>query len=105
MAVDETIEIAMDDFVFKPATVTVRAGTPVRFRFKNEGAVVHDAAFGDDAVQKAVEDGKAERDGPDVRPNKSKDYVKTFSQPGQLIIGCHQPGHYQQGMLARLTVV
>ncbi len=102
--VDQTITVVMDDFEFKPETVTVRAGTTVRFRFRNEGATIHDAAIGDEAFQKAVADGKAKRDGPEVGPNNSKDYVKTFSAPAQLIIGCHQPGHYQQGMLARLTV-
>ncbi len=102
--VDQTIEIRMDDFVFEPAEVTVRAGTTVRFRFRNEGAFTHDAAIGDEAFQKAVADGKEKRDGPVLGPRKSADYVKVFSQPAQLVIGCHQPGHYQQGMRARLTV-
>ena len=102
--VDQTVEVTMDDFSFEPKAFTVRAGTTVRFRFRNEGAFVHDAAIGDQAFQKAVAEGKAERDGPAVNPRKSRDYVKTFSQPGELIIGCHQPGHYQQGMRARLTV-
>jgi uncharacterized cupredoxin-like copper-binding protein len=103
--VDETVEIVMVDFAFEPKQLTVRAGTTVRFRFRNEGQFLHDAAFGDEATQKAVSSGKATRDGPEVGPNKTKDYVRAFTQSGQLLIGCHQPGHYQQGMVARLTVV
>ena len=101
---DQTVEVTMDDFKFEPASITVRPGSTVRFRFRNEGVAVHDAAIGDEAFQKAVADGKAERDGPVVQPNKTRDYVKTFSQPGQVLIGCHQPGHYQQGMVARVIV-
>ena len=102
--VDETVEVTMDDFDFEPKTINVRTGSTVRFRFRNEGAFLHDAAIGDEAFQKAVADGKANRDGPAVRPKKTSEYVKTFSQPGQLLIGCHQPGHYGQGMVARLIV-
>ena len=104
VASDETVEIAMTDFEFEPQTITVRSGTTVRFRFRNTGAFVHDAHFGDEAAQKAVEDGKAPRDGPEVGPKKATEIVRTFPQPGQLIIGCHQPGHYRQGMKARLIV-
>ena len=101
---DQTIDVTMVDVAFRPDTITVKAGTTVRFRFHNDGNLVHDATFGDEATQKAVEDGKAKRDGPEVGPKKTAEVVKTFAQPGQLIIGCHQPGHYQQGMLIRLNV-
>ncbi|MFN2504621.1 MAG: multicopper oxidase domain-containing protein, partial [Acidimicrobiales bacterium] len=60
--------------------------------------------FGDEAHQQAVETGKAERQGVEVGPNGTRDYVRTFTQPGTLIIGCHQLGHYQQGMRMRLVV-
>lgn len=103
-AADQTVEIAMVDIGFEPEEVTVKAGTSVRFRFNNEGRIVHDATFGDEAHQQAVETGKAEREGVEAGPNDTADYVRTFTQPGTLIIGCHQPGHYQQGMRMRLVV-
>lgn len=102
--VDQTVEISMRDIAFKPEAITVKAGTTVRFVFTNDGQLPHEAAFGDEATQNAVESGKAKRDGPEVGPNKSKDDVRTFSTPGTLIIGCHVPGHYGAGMKIRLTI-
>lgn len=46
-----TIEIAMVDIGYAPAAVSVQAGETVRFRFTNDGAVRHEATFGDEAEQ------------------------------------------------------
>jgi uncharacterized cupredoxin-like copper-binding protein len=46
-----TIDIAMVDIAFEPTAVTVQAGETVRFLFTNEGAVRHEATFGDEAEQ------------------------------------------------------
>ena len=102
--VDQTVEIRMVDVAFKPDTVTVKAGTKVRFVFTNDGQLVHEAAFGDEAAQAAVESGKQPRDGPQVGINKTVSVVRTFSTPGNLLIGCHVAGHYAAGMKVRLTV-
>jgi uncharacterized cupredoxin-like copper-binding protein len=105
VAADQTVEVRMLDIKFEPADITVPAGKSIRFVFKNDGKLLHNAAFGDEATQQAVGDGKARRDGPEVSPNQSKDYVRTFSSPGTLVIGCHVAGHFEAGMKIRLTVV
>ena len=46
-----TIEIAMVDIAFEPAAIEVRSGETVRFHFTNEGAVEHEATFGDETEQ------------------------------------------------------
>ncbi|MGH9224623.1 MAG: cupredoxin domain-containing protein [Acidimicrobiales bacterium] len=102
--VDQTVEVSMVDIAFKPEAISVKAGTTVRFVFTNDGQLPHEAAFGDEATQDAVASGKAKRDGPEVGPNKTKDYIRTFTTPGSLVIGCHIPGHYAAGMKIRLTV-
>lgn len=102
--VDETIDISMTDIAFKPTTLTVKAGTTVRFVFKNNGDLDHNAAFGDEATQQAVESGKQARDGIAASPNQTKAYTRRFDGPGSLIIGCHVAGHYEAGMKIRLTV-
>ena len=43
------VEIVMRDFDFTPARVVIPAGQEVTFRFRNEGAVTHEAVFGDAA--------------------------------------------------------
>ena len=102
--VDQTVEVSMVDVAFRPDAITVRAGTTVRFVFSNDGQLLHEAAFGDEAAQKAVASRKAKRDGPEVGPNKTKDHIRTFTTPGSLLIGCHVPGHYEAGMKIRVTV-
>src|SRR5205085_1046896 len=104
-AADQTVEIRMVDIGFKPDAVTVKSGTTVRFVFKNDGDLEHEAAFGDEATQQAVESGKQKRDGIAASFNQTKDYVRRFDAFGSLIIGCHIAGHYAAGMKVRLTVM
>jgi plastocyanin len=104
VAADQTVEIEMVDNAFEPDVVTVKSGTTVRFRFRNTGRLVHDAAFGDEAAQQAVEDNKRKAEVGATAPGGTKEYVRRFDTAGTLIIGCHQPGHYRQGMKARLIV-
>jgi uncharacterized cupredoxin-like copper-binding protein len=101
---DQTVEIKIVDNSFEPDVITVRSGATVRFRFRNAGRLVHDAAFGDEAVQDAVEDNRRKAEVGAMGPGATKDYVRRFDRPGTIIIGCHQPGHYRQGMKARLVV-
>jgi len=102
--VDETVEISMQDIRFRPDALTVRAGTTVRFVFKNDGDLEHNAHFGDEASQQAVESGRQPRDGVSAGPNQTKTYTRRFDNPGSLVIGCHVAGHYEAGMRIRLTI-
>lgn len=101
---DQTVEITMVDIGFKPSAVTVKAGTDVRFVFKNSGDLEHNAAFGDEATQQAVESGKQARDGIAAGPGQTKTYTRRFDTPGSLLIGCHVAGHYAAGMKVQLTI-
>ena len=106
------IELEMRDVAFAPTEVDVRAGEKVRFVFTNTGQVTHDAFIGDQAAQE--EHGKEMRDGHgdhgkgsnavSVKPGKTAELTHTFDQPGQTLIGCHQPGHYTGGMKVTVNV-
>lgn len=39
-----------------------------------------------------------------VEPGASGEITITFDQPGQLILGCHEPGHWQSGMHATIDI-
>ncbi|MGH9281060.1 MAG: cupredoxin domain-containing protein [Acidimicrobiales bacterium] len=101
---DQTVEVGMVDLAFEPTALTAKSGTTVRFVFRNEGALPHQAYFGDEAVQKNLADGKGKPVGVEVGPGQTKSFVHRFDQPARLLIGCHVPGHYTAGMKARLTV-
>ncbi|HUR24355.1 MAG TPA: cupredoxin domain-containing protein [Acidimicrobiales bacterium] len=108
---DRTIEVEMRDIAYSPTSVDVRVGETVRFNFKNTGQVEHDAFIGDAAGQDAHE--KQMREGHDhgndpnalsVKPGKSASLTHTFDKAGQVLIGCHEPGHYTGGMKITVNV-
>lgn len=108
-----TVEVEMRDIAFAPTSVDVRAGEKVRFVFKNTGQVVHDAFIGDQAAQDAHEkemregngDNGGSSDAVSVKPGKTASLTYTFDRPGQILLGCHQPGHYTGGMKADINIV
>lgn len=122
---EDTLEIEMVDNAFEPADVEVAAGEEVTFRFENRGAALHEAFVGDEAAQaehgSTMADGQGngseEMEGMDhgsgedgdgevieVEPGEDGMLSYTFEAPGEYLIGCHQPGHYEDGMKLQVTV-
>jgi uncharacterized cupredoxin-like copper-binding protein len=117
-----TVEVAMVDNEFDRPRIEVGAGETVRFVFTNEGAVTHDAVIGDEVAQaeheeemRAAEGGAMEgmdhgsEAGGDegairVEPGETGELTHTFSSGDPLLIGCHEPGHYDAGMRIDLAV-
>lgn len=111
---DRTVEIvASDDFRFTPAEVTVKVGETITFRIVNQGQLAHDFTLGDQATQERHEEEMAEMGGavmpddPDaigVDAGETKELTWRFTEAGTVLIGCHQPGHYDAGMRGEVTV-
>lgn len=112
----DEIEITMRDTVFDPSSVEVEKGEEVTFRFVNRGSLEHDAFIGDDEAQdeheQAMRDAEVDKhdahgagdEGVTVAPGKSATLTHTFDERGEVLIGCHQPGHYAGGMVVKVTV-
>ena len=108
---DRTIEIEMVDIAFEPSEVEVVAGETVRFVFTNAGEIPHEAFIGDEDEQAHhAEDMAAghgdhgDTTGITVEPGEQGEVTHTFGDAGEVLIGCHQPGHYEGGMVATLQV-
>ncbi|MGQ0431142.1 MAG: cupredoxin domain-containing protein [Microthrixaceae bacterium] len=116
-----TIEIEMRDIAFSPESVRVEAGETVRFVFHNVGAVTHDAFIGDESAQGDHEmemrgagdegmdmdhggSGNSNENGITVDPGETAELTHTFREGDELLIGCHQEGHYEAGMKVMLNV-
>lgn len=109
-----TIEVDMVDIAFEPSDIEVHAGETVRFVFTNAGDVPHDAFIGDHdaqadhAADMADDHGGGHGDGDDaitVEPGDRAELTHTFSaDDDELLIGCHQPGHYDAGMVTTIHV-
>jgi uncharacterized cupredoxin-like copper-binding protein len=110
---DRTIEIvASDDLTFDPAEITVSPGEVITFRVTNDGQIPHDFVLGDEAAQDEHEEEMAEMEGMEHdEPNtvtlaagETKELTWRFAENGTVIFGCHEPGHYDGGMLGHVTV-
>lgn len=111
---DRAITVTMTDNAYSPDTIDVAKGETVTFKFVNEGQLVHEAYLGDEQAQ---EDHDAEmmdgggHSGMDmgddalvtVSPGDSAELTYTFDDAGTVLIGCHQPGHWDSGMKATVT--
>ncbi len=106
------VDIEMMDTMFVPDHITVPAGEEVRLVFHNTGKVDHDAFIGDEMAQNDHE-AEMQRGGGmhhggggtgaiTVEPGKTATLTHTFEAGGNVLIGCHQPGHYGSGM--KMTV-
>ena len=114
------VEVAMVDIAFEPDQVTVPAGEEVTFRFTNEGAIVHEATIGTAEEQEAhaqemaetgdhegmegMDHGGADDPSLTLDPGESGELTHVFAEPGEYLIGCHEPGHYEGGMVIAVTV-
>lgn len=118
-----SMDITMTDNAYMPAQMQVTKGETVTMRFRNNGTVRHEAILGDNATQMRHHDemtastatmdpggghgGMQSEDSPDaitVEPGKTGEMTHTFSESGTILIGCHEPGHWEAGMKATVNV-
>ena len=114
------VEVAMVDVDFEPKSLEVAKGEEVRFTFSNVGKVRHEAYFGRPEDQadheKEMAEAGEESGGHDahgggsggdnkitVEPGESGDITYRFEEAGTYEIGCHEPGHYADGMKLAVT--
>lgn len=110
-----TVDVTMDDNRFQPAQIGAAPGETVRFVFRNDGAVRHEAVFGslDEQLDHHAEmaqrghdahgatSGGHDADGPhavSVEPGSTAEITHTFDELGTTVVGCHEPGHWEAGM-------
>ncbi|MGH2626873.1 MAG: cupredoxin domain-containing protein [Anaerolineales bacterium] len=104
-----SFNVVMTDFAFGPATYTVVAGSEITLTLTNQGAVAHNWVMllpGSEITSPFDED-----DEPKVlwRAHVLVGETETFvlaapETPGEYPIVCTEPGHFEAGMVGRLTV-
>jgi uncharacterized cupredoxin-like copper-binding protein len=101
-----------DQMRFLPAAITVKRGEVVRFVPRNKGQVMHEMVLGTMAeLKKHAEMMKKhpgmEHDEPNmahVAPGKSGEIGWQFTQAGEFYYACLIPGHFDAGMIGKVTV-
>ncbi|TAK21847.1 MAG: hypothetical protein EPO26_13835 [Chloroflexota bacterium] len=85
----------MDTMKFEPATLTVKAGQPVRLILQNVGVIPHNFVLKQGAGQPV----KITAAGGQTEPG-----IFTIARPGTYEFVCEEPGHTEAGMKGTITV-
>jgi uncharacterized cupredoxin-like copper-binding protein len=108
-----TIRVDMSDSMrFTPADVSVKRGETVKLAATNKGQLLHEMVIGTaDELRKHAEMMKRfpgmEHDEPHmthVKPGESGEIVWQFTKPGEFQFACLLPGHFEAGMVGKVTV-
>ncbi len=112
-AVTRTVEVRMgDDMRFKPDRLSVRQGETLRFVVRNEGRAMHEFVIGTKAELDAHAEMMKKHPGMEhdepymahVAPGQRGEIVWTFNRAGSFDFACLIAGHYDAGMVGRITV-
>lgn len=125
-AAPREVNVIARDYEFLPSTVDLVAGETVVFHVVNGGLVIHEAVIGGQSVQDAWEAAEAATVGHPPGPTPAvsvppevaglrlvvgsgqrADAVWTVPEnvAEPLYIGCHIPGHWEQGMVVPIRFV
>ena len=111
--VKRTMVISMSDGMrFTPDHIAVRQGETLRFVVQNAGKLMHEFVIGTKKENDAhaalmLKFPDMEHDEPymaHVPPGKTGEIVWTFNQAGNFDFACLIAGHYQAGMVGKITV-
>jgi uncharacterized cupredoxin-like copper-binding protein len=111
--VTKTIKVDMaDNMRFTPADITVKRGDTVKFVVHNDGKVLHEMVLGTkeaikehaELMKKFPEMEHADANMAHVKPGKAGEIVWQFTKPGEFQFACLQPGHFEAGMVGKVTV-
>lgn len=111
--VTRTVTFDMSDKMrFSPAQVTVQQGDTIRFIAKNSGKIMHEFVLGTMKDLKAhAEQMKKfpsmEHDEPymaHVAPGKTGEIIWQFTKAGEFDFACLIAGHFDAGMVGKITV-
>jgi len=111
--VTKTIKVDMTDNMRFPASdVTVKRGDTVKVVVQNDGKVLHEMVLGTKQaikehaalMKKFPEMEHADANMAHVKPGKAGEIVWQFTKAGEFQFACLQPGHFEAGMVGKVTV-
>jgi len=105
----DVIKVEIEHSAFRPATIEVTRGSTVTFVIRNGDPIAHEFILGDRSVQRVHELGTEAHHGSkpgevSVPAGETATTTYTFEEAGDLVIGCHLPGHYDYGMRGAVEV-
>lgn len=113
-AASSTVDVIMDDsLVYSPATVQFEVGETITFRVENRGKIRHEFVLGTADEQATHGDEMAAMGDGDMSDDnvvsldggEEGQITWQFTAPGEYAFACHEPGHFEAGMVGAITVV
>lgn len=110
-SVSTNLEVEMSEFSFTPTSFTIPAGEEITLELKNSGSIEHDfIILKKDVVVRGSFNYEKQKDDIyfDILLDSDKTDTFTFTapaEPGEYQIICGIAGHFQAGMVGKLTVV
>ena len=107
------IRVGMRDAMrFSPAEIALKRGESVRFVVHNSGKVMHEMVLG--TIEQLKAHAEVMRRHPHmqheddnmihVRPGRTGRFGWRFTRAGEYYYACLIPGHFEAGMIGRITV-
>jgi uncharacterized cupredoxin-like copper-binding protein len=112
-AVKRTVKLTMSDTMrFTPDNISVKRGETLKLVFRNDGQQLHEFVLGtkkvlDEHAALMVKFPNMEHDEPymaHVPAGKTAEIIWTFNRAGDFDFACLIAGHYQAGMVGKVTV-
>src|SRR5688572_19796345 len=111
--ITRTVNVGMHDSMhFTPGDLRIRQGDTVRFIATNGGKVMHEMVIG--TMKELKEHAELMKRFPEmehdepymahVKPGGKETIVWQFTKPGEFYYACLIPGHFEAGMIAKITV-
>jgi uncharacterized cupredoxin-like copper-binding protein len=113
-ASDRTVEVtALDALAFDPSHLTMAVGQTITFEVTNVGSNTHEFVIGDAEFQREHEEEMSggatnmRHEGNTLVLDAGETGILTwtFTNPGEVLYGCHEPGHYAGGMVGSIEIL
>jgi len=111
--VTRTINVDMhDNMRYTPSDIKVKQGDTIKFVVHNKGKAMHEMVLGSKDELKAHGEAMKKNPGMEhddpymthVKPGGKEVMVWKFTKPGEFSFGCLAPGHFEAGMIGKITV-
>lgn len=102
---EQTVQVSLNEMTITASLTTFTVGQPYTFVVTNAGQVEHEMVIehrGD--VDKPMEVNGQESEAADVDPGQTTTLIWTFTEPGEYQLACHEPDHYEAGMVIPIEV-
>lgn len=111
--IGRTIAVDMhDNMRFVPGEIQVRQGETIRFAVRNQGKLLHEMVLGTMEKLKSHQEMMRKHPGMEhdeaymthVGPGKKGEMLWQFTEAGEFYYACLIPGHFEAGMVGKITV-